>query len=91
MSATRNRLLTILAIAAFVAFLAWNTFRSQGIECQVCVQFAGSENCAVASGPSEDAAVETAHTTACGPLTNGMDDAIACSRKPPVSRQCKAR
>ena len=91
MSANRNRLLTILGIAAFVAFLAWNTFHSQGIECQVCVQFGGRENCALASGPSEDAAAETAQTTACGPVTNGMDDAIACSRKPPVTRQCKAR
>lgn len=91
MSATRNRLLTILGIAAFVAFLAWNTFHSQGIECQVCVQFGGRENCAIASGPSEEAAAETAQTTACGPVTNGMDDAIACSRVAPTVRQCKAK
>ena len=91
MSSTRNRLITIIGIAAFVAFLAWNTFHSQGIECQVCVQFGGRENCALASGPSEDAAAETAQTTACGPLTNGMDDAIACGRKPATTRQCKAR
>jgi hypothetical protein len=91
MSAARNRLLSILGILAFVAFLAWNTFRSQGVECQVCVQFGGRENCATASGPSEDAAVETAQTTACGPVSNGMDDAIGCGRKPPVTRQCSRR
>jgi hypothetical protein len=91
MSVARNRLITILGIVAFVAFLAWNTLRSQGVECQVCVQFGGRENCAVASGPSEDAAAETAQSTACGPVTNGMDDAIACGRKPSVSRQCKVR
>jgi hypothetical protein len=91
MSPARNKIITALAIAGFIAFLAWSTFRSQGLECQVCVQFRGRANCAVASGPTDVEASRTAHNTACGPVTNGMDDAIACNNEPPVSTTCRPR
>lgn len=91
MSAIRNRIITIVVILGFIAFLAWSTVRSQGVECQVCVQFNGRENCATASGPSEAAAAETARSTACGPVTFGMDDAIACNNKPPATSSCRRR
>ena len=88
MSQTRNRIITLLAIIAFVLLLAWSTVKTQQTTCRACVEFNGRQNCAVASGPGPSEAVETAHTTACGPLTNGMNDAIACSNKPPVSQSC---
>jgi len=91
MSNTRNRIITILVILGFVAFLAWNTVSSQGVECQVCVRFKGMENCAAASGPDELAAAQTAQSTACGPVTNGMDDAIACNNRPPATKTCRRR
>lgn len=91
MSSTRNRIITILVILGFVAFLAWSTVNSQGVECQVCVQFNGRENCATASGPDEQAAAQTAQSTACGPVTNGMDDAIACNNRPPAAKTCRRR
>ncbi len=91
MSMTRNRIITLLVVLAFVAFLAWNTFTSQGVECQVCVRFKGRENCAMASGPDEARATQTAQSTACGPVTAGMDDAIACDNTPPASRMCRRR
>jgi hypothetical protein len=91
MSSTRNKIITLLVILGFVAFLAWSTIQSQGTECEVCVQFNGRENCATASGPSELEATQTAQNTACGPVTFGMDDAIACDNKPPISRSCRRR
>jgi len=91
MSQTRNRLITLAAIAAFVALLAWSTIKAQGVECQVCVSFNGRKNCAVASGASAAVATETAQSTACGPLTSGMNDAIACGRIEPVSQSCRQK
>jgi hypothetical protein len=89
MSQTRNRLITLVAIAAFVALLLWSTIKAQGVECRVCINFNGMENCAVASGSTAAEAAETAQSTACGPLTGGMNDAIACGRIAPVSQACQ--
>jgi hypothetical protein len=30
-----------------------------------------------------------AQTVACGPISQGMDESIACSNRPPVTRQCR--
>lgn len=91
MSQQRNRIITIVAIVGFIGLLIWSTFGVQATECRVCVNYNGATNCAVASGPDETAAVETAQTTACGPLTNGMNDAIACGNRAPETRVCRTR
>lgn len=85
------RLLTIGAIALFVAFLLWTTLGAQQVECEVCVEYAGQRNCATASNETEEAAMAAAQTTACGPVTAGMNDVIACQNRPPVTRQCRTR
>ncbi len=83
------KVLMILAIVAFVVFLAWSTMSAQRFQCEVCVEFAGQRNCATATADSEEEAARSAQTTACGPLVRGMDDAIACSNRVPVTRQCR--
>lgn len=84
-------LLTAAIVLAFVAFLAWSTLSAQKAECEVCVEFKGGRNCATASHENEAEAARSAQTTACGPLAKGMNDAIACENRPPVSRQCSTR
>jgi hypothetical protein len=88
---TRARLVTVLIIVGFVGFLVWSTIKAQEVECKVCVTFNGRENCALASGSTESEAAETAQSTACGPLTSGMNDAIACGRIAPTARQCRTK
>ena len=88
---TRYRIITVLIIAGFVGFLVWSTIKAQEVECHVCVNFNGKENCALATGSSEREAAETAQSTACGPLTSGMNDAIACGRIEPTVRQCRTK
>lgn len=84
----RNKLLTVAVILAFAGFLLWTTLSAQKTECEVCVEFNGGRNCAKASGDTEKQAAETAQTTACGPLVQGMDASIACGRRPPVGQRC---
>ena len=86
---SRGRLLTLLAILAFGGFLLWSTLSSQRVQCTVTVAFNNSRNTATASAASEADATREAQTTACGPLASGMNESIACSRVPPVSRQCQ--
>jgi hypothetical protein len=86
----RGRLLTLLVVLAFGGLLLWSTLASQHVECTVTVAFGNTQNSASASGASEDDAMREATTAACGPLTGSMNDRIACSRVPPVSRQCRS-
>jgi len=83
-----NRILVVLGVLGFVAFLAWSTVSAQKVECRVCVEFANGRNCATASGADEKTAGQSAQTTACGPLAAGMDATIACGNIVPVIRQC---
>jgi hypothetical protein len=85
----RARLLTLLAVLAFAGFLLWSTLVSQRVECSVTVAFGNARGSGSASADSEADALREAQVTACGPLTQGMNDRIACSRIPPVSRQCR--
>lgn len=88
MRLNRTVLFWVIA-AAFVAFLAYSSLKPQQTVCEVCVQFAGGNRCAKASGPDEKTASETAQTAACGPLARGMDQTIACGRLVPTSVSCQ--
>ncbi|HET9064266.1 MAG TPA: hypothetical protein VFN22_00400 [Gemmatimonadales bacterium] len=79
----------LAVLLAFVAFLAWSTLSAQKVQCEVCVVYKGGRNCAIASHTTAAEAKRSAQTTACGPLTSGMNDAIACEATPPVSESCQ--
>jgi hypothetical protein len=85
----RGRLVTLLIVLAFGAFLLWSTLASQHVECTVTVAFSGIRGTGSASAASEADAEREAQTAACGPLTRGMNDRLACSRTPPISRRCR--
>jgi len=87
----KRKLLVIGIVLAVGALFFYMTTAHATQECQVCMEFNGRSNCAKAAGRTVDQATEGAHTTACGPLASGMNDQIACGRKPPVSVQCKTR
>lgn len=91
MARTGGKLIVILAILGFVAFLAWTTVSAQKVECRVCVQFKDGRNCATASAADEKSAAQGAQTTACGPLAAGMDATIACGNAVPVTRECRPK
>jgi hypothetical protein len=84
-------LLTIAVIAGIIVLMTWRTLSAQKVSCNVCVRYNGQNNCASASDKTELEAVRSAQTTACGPVTAGMNDAIACGRLIPVSQSCHAK
>ncbi|HUQ84270.1 MAG TPA: hypothetical protein VM076_24170 [Gemmatimonadaceae bacterium] len=87
----RGTLLGIVVAAIFASFLLWSTLSAQRVDCEACVEFRGTRNCAKASGKSEVETLRTAVSTACGPVTQGMNESIACQNRPPVVQQCKTR
>jgi hypothetical protein len=88
-AASRGTVIGILLVLMFGAFLLWSTLSSQKVECTVTIEFKGARGTATASGGTEADAMREAQTTACGPLSQGMDDRIACTSIPPVSRSCR--
>jgi hypothetical protein len=86
---TRGRLLTLMVVLLFGAFLLWSTLASQHVECTVALSFGGREGKGTASAASREDALREAQTAACGPISQGMNDRIACSRIPPVTTRCR--
>lgn len=89
MSRKRNNILMVAAVLIFVGILAWSTIQAQAVECEVCVSYNGRENCATTTAASAEEAVQSAQTTACGPLVFGMNDAIACGNIEPTRQVCR--
>jgi hypothetical protein len=87
----RGTLLTIVVVVAFGALLLFNTLSAQKVECDICVEFNGRQNCATASHETEAEARRSAQTTACGTIASGMNESIACDRTIPRSSQCRTR
>ena len=87
----RGTLITILLAVGFAALLLWSTLQAQQVECSACVTFNGQTNCATASAENETAALHSAVNTACGTLTQGMDESIRCANLPPERPRCSTR
>jgi hypothetical protein len=81
---------TLLIVLAFGAVLLWSTLASQHAECTVTVAYGGIQGTGTASAASQADAAREAQVAACGPLTRGMNDRIACGRTPPISRRCRS-
>ena len=87
----RRTLLSLVVVAGFGAILLRATLAAQQVECTACVTFNGTQNCAAASGKDSLEALRTAVNTACGTLTQGMDESIRCAGLPPQRPQCRTR
>jgi len=56
---SRTRMVTILAVLAFAAFLLYSTMSSQRYECTVTVEFQGGRQTATASAATTAPAAES--------------------------------
>jgi hypothetical protein len=84
----RNAIITVVLLLG-LGVIFWNkTMSAQHATCEVCVVFNGQRQCSKASGSSAREAARTAHSTACGPVTSGMNEKIACDSRPPALSRC---
>lgn len=51
---------------------------------EVCIQFNGVTTCKIARGATQEDAVRTATTNACGEIASGVTDTMACLRSEPT-------
>ena len=82
---SRNVILGILGALVFIAILAYMTMGMKQHRVEVCMEFNGRKNCAIAAGPTREQALRTAAETACATISSGMTESTTCGRTPPVS------
>jgi hypothetical protein len=81
----RKVLLGVAAVIAFIALLTYMTMGMKQHRVEVCMEFMGRKNCAIAAGPTREQALRTAAETACATISSGMTESTTCGRTPPVS------
>jgi hypothetical protein len=84
----RNVIITILLLAGLGTVFWTKTMSAQLAVCEVCVVFNGQRQCSKASASSSAEAARAAHSTSCGPISNGMNEKIACDSRPPEVQRC---
>ena len=72
-------------IAAFVGLLVYMTMGQRQVRVEVCMEFQGRRNCAIASGPTRESTLRTATDNACGAIASGMTASMTCGATPPAS------
>lgn len=83
-----TRLLTAVFLIGIVVVVVWLAGSVGRVECRVCIDFAGRRNCATAAAPTEAEAVQSARNTACGTISGGVRDSIACGNTQPSEKSC---
>jgi hypothetical protein len=77
--------MVLAGVIVFIGLLAYLSMGQRQVRAEVCVEFAGRQNCRTASGPTEEQAIRTATDNACATITSGMTESMTCGRTPPVS------
>lgn len=81
--------ISVIGAALLLVVLIVTTVSGQRVECQAVVEFRGRVDSAVASAETRAAAERQARETACGTISSGMNDRIACAATPPASLACR--
>ncbi len=75
----------IIFIAVVLAVLLFSTMTLAKFRVEVCVTFNGRSDCRIASADTEEHALRTATSNACGLLASGVTDSLACEHSVPTS------
>ena len=83
-----TRILSAVFLVAIVGVVIWLSSTIGAVECRVCIDFQGRRNCATAAAQSRAEAVQSARNTACGTISGGVRDSIACGNTMPSEVSC---
>ena len=88
-----NKKIVLVAIGfvLLLGLMTYLTMTSGQITCDVCIEFHGRTECRKATGKDKEEAQMSATSTACGLLSGGVTDVIACQNTPPKSISCQER
>ncbi len=78
-------ILGIVFILGILGVLLYSTMNLAKFRVEVCVAFNGRSDCRIASADTEEHALRTATSNACGLLASGVTDTLACEHSVPTS------
>jgi hypothetical protein len=76
--------LGILFVVIVLVTIVYSTLNLARVRVEVCMTFHGQSNCRTAAGDSEEHALRTATTNACGDIASGMTDSMTCEHSTPT-------
>jgi hypothetical protein len=91
MSTNAKRALIGVGLVLAIVYMIYLTSSGGGVSCEVCVEFRGATECRKATDQDEESATMAAASTACGLISGGVTDGIACRNTTPKSVTCQGR
>ena len=91
MNKTVKVALSIVGLAGLLAVFTYLSMSPNEVSCEVCVEFRGATECRKAAGKDRLEAETAAGSTACGLISGGVTDGIACRNTPPKSVTCEGK
>ena len=80
--------ITLAAIAGLLGIFTYLSISPSEISCEVCIEFRGNTECRKAAGKDREEAEMAATNTACGLISGGVTDGIACRNTAPQRVSC---
>jgi len=77
--------LAVAFVAVVLGVIFFSTFRQERVSCRVCVSFNGRRDCRTASAVTQQEAIRTAVSNACGLLASGVTETTQCENTKPDS------
>ena len=77
-------LVAIGIVAVILGIMVYSMMNLSSNRVEVCIQFKGVTTCKIARGATQEDAVRTATSNACGELAGGVTDTMACLRTEPT-------
>lgn len=77
-------LVGIAIVGVILGLMAYSMMNLSSNRVEVCITFNGVENCKIARGATQEDAIRTAITNACGEIASGVTDSMNCTRSQPT-------
>jgi hypothetical protein len=91
MNKTAKILLTVGGIVGLLVIFTYLSMSPNEVSCEACIEFHGNTECRKASGKDQMEAETAAVSTACGIISGGVTDGIACRNTVPKSVTCTSK
>lgn len=78
----------VVSVAALVTVLVVGSLGSVQVECELCVEYNGLNECRRGAGADEKEAIQAAKKSACAVMANGMAESVNCQNAPATNLQC---
>jgi len=75
----------IIFVVMVLAALFYSTMNLAKFRVEVCMTFNGRTDCRTASADTEEHALRSATSNACGLIASGVTDSLACEHSQPAS------